>query len=64
MGGVCSFVDGCGHSIQLYECQLEKMALTVGDWVLEADSLLEKKSVNEAVDLLNRIGKPSIFMQK
>ena len=53
-------MDGCGHSIQLYERQLEKMALTVGDWVLEADSLLEKKSVNEAVDLLNRIGKPSI----
>lgn len=34
-----------------------KMALTVGDWILEADALLEKKSVNEAVDLLNRIGK-------
>ena len=41
-----------------------KMALTVGDWILEAESLLEKKSVNEAVDLLNRIGEPNICVQK
>lgn len=32
------------------------MALTVEDWLVEAESLLEKKAVNEAVDLLNRIG--------
>ena len=41
-----------------------KMALSVGDWILEADSLLEKKSVNEAIDLLNRIGEPNICAQK
>lgn len=34
----------------------KKMALTVEDWLVEAESLLEKKAVNEAVDLLNRIG--------
>ena len=58
MGGVCSYVGGA--AVILIKRNLVpygKMALTVGDWLVEAESLLEKKSVNEAVDLLNRIGK-------
>ena len=48
---------GCGFLIK--RIPHGKMAVTVAvdDWLVEAEALLEKKSVNEAVDLLNRIGK-------
>ena len=52
-------------TVLFYLCEFQppawkKMALSVSDWLVEAESLLEKKSVNEAVDLLNRIGESNL----
>lgn len=55
MGGAC----GCSNYANVSR-QRGEMALSVSDWLIEAESLLEKKSVNEAVDLLNRIGESSV----
>lgn len=38
-------------------------ATTPGDLLHEAESLLEVKSINEGIDLLNRIGKNNTLSQ-